>query len=138
MPRENPIDVRRPPAWRTGAAAGAAVILLSGCATAPLEAARDHFRRGRLAEAETALLTDTAVQAEKDRVLVLMERGTVRQAAGRYGESSRDWIAAAAEAEKLETYSVSKGAASLVVNDSVQAFRGAPYERTLLDRKSVV
>lgn len=132
MPRVTPIDARRPAAWRAAVAGGLAALGLSGCATAPLDAARDHFRRGRLAEAETALLADAAVQAEKDRVLVLMERGTVRQAAGRFDESSRDWIAAAAEAEKLETYSVSKGAASLVVNDSVQSFRGAPYERTLL------
>jgi hypothetical protein len=132
MPRVTSITALRPPG-RPGAVAGfAAALLLSGCATAPLEAARGHFHRGRLAEADQALLTKEATEARKDRVLVLMERGTIRQAAGRYPESSQDWIDAAEEVRRLETYSLSKGAASLVINDSVQEFRGAPYERTLL------
>ncbi len=132
MSRVTSSIARRRPARRMGAAAGFAAVLLSGCATAPLEAARENFRRGRLAQAEQALTTEDALKAEKDRVLVLMERGTIRQAAGHYDDSSRDLIDAAEHARKLETYSVSKGAASLVVNDSVQAFRGSPYERTLL------
>ncbi|MBU4459568.1 MAG: hypothetical protein KJ579_03285 [Verrucomicrobia bacterium] len=132
MPRVTPSTVRRSPARRRCALAGMTALLLSGCATAPLEAARENFRRGRLAQAEQALTSEDARKAEKDRVLILMERGTIRQAAGQYDESSRDWIDAAEHAKKLETYSVSKGAASFVVNDSVQAFRGAPYERTLL------
>lgn len=132
MLRVPPIAVRRGPARRPCACAGLAVLLLSGCATVPLEAARENFRRGRLTQAEQALTSEEALKAGKDRVLVLMERGAIRQAAGRYDASSRDWIDAAEQARKLETYSVSKGAASFVVNDSVQAFRGAPYERILL------
>ena len=56
-----PIDARRPAAWRAAVAGGLAALGLSGCATAPLDVARDHFRRGRLAEAETALLADAAI-----------------------------------------------------------------------------
>ena len=39
----------------------------------------------------------------------------------------------AEEIDRLWTISASKGTASFVINDSVQDFRGAPYERTLLE-----
>jgi hypothetical protein len=68
----------------------------------------------------------------KAKVLYLMERGTVRQAEGRYAESSSDFIQAFDALERMTTISVTEDTASLVINDSVQDFRGAPYERTLL------
>lgn len=108
----------------------AAALLLAGCATHALDAARYDYYGGRFERAETRLDDDT--RFEKDRVLFLMERGTIRQAGGDYEDSSRDFIAASDLLEKLETYSVSKGAASWVVNDGVQSFKGTPYERTLL------
>jgi len=55
-----------------------------------------------------------------------------RQLRGTYAKSSRDFIEAADFLEKLQTFSVSEGTASFVVNDAVQEFRGVPFERTLL------
>jgi hypothetical protein len=108
----------------------AAVLALSGCRTAPLDAARINFQRGRVAMATDDL---TAREAEgKDRVLFWMERGTIQQAAGDFQSSTRDFVSASDRIEELETYSLSGGAASLVINDTVQDFRAAPYERTLL------
>lgn len=107
----------------------AAILFGSGCATTPLATARYKFYSGRFAEAAAVL--QNAPSSQND-VLVLMERGTALQAAGRFEESARDYIKAAEIIGDLETYSISKGAASLVVNDMVQDFRGAPYERTLL------
>ncbi len=104
-------------------------LLAAGCAT-PLHHAREAFYRGRLAEASAAV--DSVPAGGKDEVLVLLERGTIRQAGHDYEGSARAFIEAAGRLEELETYSVSRGAASLVVNDTVQPFRGAPYERTLL------
>jgi hypothetical protein len=104
--------------------------LLSGCST-PLAGARQNFYAGRLPEAEASLTN--VVPRPKDKALFLMERGTIRQQRGDYAASSRDYIAASDEIERLWTISVSKGAASFVINDSVQDFRGAPYERTLLE-----
>ncbi len=104
--------------------------LLSGCST-PLAGARQNFYAGRLPQAEASLTN--VVPRPKDKVLFLMERGTIRQQRGDYAASSRDYIAASDEIERLWTVSVSKGAASFVINDSVQDFRGAPYERTLLE-----
>ncbi len=116
---------------RGWAIAAAATLLVGGCATPPLEAARENYRLGRYERAEKALESDPG-EGDRDRVLVLMERGMIRHRAGRYEESSRDWIAAAERSAQLETYSLSRGAASWVVNDTVHSYRGAPFERTLL------
>lgn len=102
----------------------------AGCATPGLEAARQNYYLGRTAQADQAL--ETAKPPEKDEVLFLMERGTVRQGAGRYEDSAKDFDAASKRLDELQTYSVSKGAASWVVNDGVQNFRGAPFERTMV------
>ncbi len=104
--------------------------LFTGCST-PLAGARQNFYAGRFAEAENSL-TNVAPRP-KDTVLFLMERGTIRQQRGEYAQSAKDFIAAGNEIERLWTISATKGAASYVINDSVQDFRGAPYERTLLE-----
>jgi hypothetical protein len=105
-------------------------VLLTGCATAALDRARTDFYAGRLAEAGAAL-RDTGTTGN-NRVLVLLERGTIYQAMGDYEASARDFIEASDELEKMAAISVSKDTGSMVINDSVQDFRGAPYERTLL------
>ncbi len=68
----------------------------------------------------------------KDSVLLLMERGTIYQAEGEYKKSSMDFIRARTFLEALETCSMSEGAESWVVNDTVYSFTGAPFEQTLL------
>ena len=108
----------------------ALLALAAGCATPGLDTARHNYYMGRTAQADSVL--EKAKPPDKDEVLFLMERGLVRQGAGRYEDSAKDFNKASDRLEELQTYSVSKGAASWVVNDGVQAFRGAPYERTLL------
>lgn len=100
-----------------------------GCATGGLERAREEFYRGRVLAAEQTLNRGVPVQ---DRVLYLMERGTIRLFAGDYEASARDYIEAYEKLVELETYSVTRGGASMVINDTVQEFRGFPYERSLL------
>ncbi len=106
------------------------MVLVTGCATSTLDRARADFYRGRFTEAD-ATLSDAAV-APQDRVLVWMERGTIRQALGRYAESCQDYLAAAQRIAELRTRSLSRDVTSLVVNDTVRDFAGVPYERTLL------
>jgi hypothetical protein len=108
----------------------ALVCLCAGCASTGLNAARANFSAGRL-DMAVSNLQETAKGPNVDRVLVLMERGTIQQARGKHAEAVRDWVAAAKLAEQLDYYSVGKGSASMVVNDSVTAFRGVPFERTL-------
>ena len=105
-------------------------LILCGCATPALDSARHNFYAGNYNKANETL--DSAKVPENNQVLFNMERGTVRLFAGRYQTSARDYVAASDQLDKLETYSVSKGAASWVVYDSVESFRGTPYERTLL------
>jgi tetratricopeptide (TPR) repeat protein len=107
----------------------AALAFTASCATQALNAARSEFYAGRFEAANRAL--DRSIPST-DRVLFLMERGTIRLFLGDYTNSAKDLITAANEAEELATYSVSRGGASMVVNDNVQSYRGFPYERTLL------
>jgi len=124
--------MKRPRALLRACALATTAAVLTGiaaCATQSLTAARGRFYEGRFAEANAQLARDLPA---KSRVLYLMERGTIRLFLGDYANSVRDYIDAAAEIERLETYSVSQGGASMVVNDTVQNFRGVPYERTLV------
>lgn len=112
-----------------GAVAVAALAVLAGCATQALNTARHEFYQGRFDQANRTL--DRKIP-KQDRVLFLMERGMIRLFLGEYENSARDFIDANDRLAELETYSVSRGGASMVVNDTVQDFRGFPYERTLL------
>lgn len=102
----------------------------SGCATQSLNRARTDFYSGRLAEADEQLTNQHI--PNRDEVLFLMERGTIEQAQGDYTESTATFISAYDRLVELETYSVSRGAGSLVINDQIKDFVGAPFERTLL------
>lgn len=115
--------------WLGCGLVAAGLALLAACATQALNAARSDFYEGRFEAASRTL--DRKIPST-DRVLFLMERGTIRLFMGDYAGSGKDLIEAADEAEQLETYSVSRGAGSMVVNDNVQSYRGFPYERTLL------
>jgi len=109
---------------------------LSGCASTQLSSARKHFYKGDLASATTAL--DDAPSEDTDRVLLLMERGMVKHAAGRYKASAADWLEAVETIERLDKVSVSRQTASFVTSDRVKTFRGLPYERTLLHALSAL
>ena len=113
-----------------GLAAAIGLTVAGGCATSQLNSARHQFYLGRPEEAAQHLAE--VDPSGKDEVLIRMERGLSRQAAGDYEASSEDLLRAIDRLEELETYSLSKGGATWVVNDTMQDFRGKPYERTLL------
>lgn len=104
--------------------------LLAGCSTPPLQTARANFYAGRFDIANTNLAD--IPKGDKDEVLYLMERGMIRQNLGLYQASELDWRQAAELDARLNAYSVSKGASSLIVNDRTLSFRGMPFERTLV------
>ena len=105
-------------------------LCLAGCASPPLQTARDNFYAGRFEQANTNLAV--IPQNDKDEILYLMERGTIRQNLGQYQASAQDWRRAGDLDAGLETYSISHGVSSLIVNDCVLSFRGMPFERTLM------
>ncbi len=104
--------------------------LLSACSTHDLPEARQAFYQGDYTQAEEAIGTD--VIDGKNSVLVLMERGSIYQAEGLYAKSSADFIQAYDILDLLQAYSVSEGAESWIINDTVYSFEGAPFEQTLL------
>ncbi len=106
------------------------VCVALGCASARFDAGRARFYEGRPADAVSAL-DDTHV-GDRNRVLLLMERGMARQVGGDYSGSSADFNAAAAAIEALDYISLTRGTASMVINDRTLAFRGALYEQALL------
>jgi len=109
---------------------GLCIWLLTSCSSHNLPSARDAFYHGDYDLAEREIGSEEISGA--DSVLLLMERGTIYQAKGEYEKSSIDYIQANNILETLETYSVSEGAGSWVVNDTVYSFEGAPFEQTLL------
>lgn len=104
-------------------------LLCAGCSTVPLDEARRNFNSGALMEADRNLAT---LPHDGDRILYLMERGMIRHVRGDYTNSTLDWLEAVKLETQLETHSMTKAGASMVMNDSLLSFRGYPYERTLL------
>jgi len=123
-------NVTMHPAIKMLVPASFAIILASGCASNGLDRARTDYYSGRYEEAATSL--EDVTPAERDRVLFLMERGMIRQASGNYDGSSQDMIEAYDKLGSLTAVSVSEDSASMVINDNVQTYQGAPFERTLL------
>lgn len=108
----------------------ALLLLCSGCiATVPINAARRDFSNGQLDRADQHL---TNLPNDQDKVLHLMERGMIRHLLRDYTNSTTDWRAAVHLERELETHSITKAGASMVMNDSSLAFRGYPYERVYL------
>lgn len=121
--------------FRMPAAPAAGLLVLSallttGCGTPSLDRARGAYRTGNYAGA--AHILEDAEPSRPDRVLFHMERGTIRQANQEYPASTEDYLAAHDLIEDMTAIRVSEDTASMVVNDTVQAYRGEPYERTLL------
>lgn len=105
-------------------------VITTGCASSSLNQARREYHNGNFRKAAETL--EEADFAERDRVLFMMERGMIRQAAERYDDSTRDFIDAYDTLEEMTAISVTKDTASMVINDNVQNFQAVPFERTLL------
>jgi len=105
-------------------------VISSGCASSHLDHARREYYQGN--PQNGLILLDENKVSDRDRILFLMERGTLYQAASQYEESVRDFNEANDLLEQSETLSVSRGATSMVINDNVLLFRGYPFERTYL------
>jgi hypothetical protein len=121
------------PGWAVLALAGA--VLLSGCAgdyvarTRQLRTAYESESYERaLAELDAVARQDTG----KDRLLVLLDRGMVLHAAGRWHESIRTLAKAERLAAELDVISVSEEAGTLLTNERERAYRGEDFEKLMI------
>lgn len=105
-------------------------VFTAGCASSSLNTARREYHSGHYQKAAETLADDKF--PEKDRVLFKMERGMIRQAAGDYTNSTKDFLDAHDTIEEMRAISVGQDSASMVINDNVQDFQAVPFERTLL------
>ena len=106
------------------------ILLTQGCASSGLRTARANYYMGNYVSAEANLAK--LPEGNTSRVLHLMERGMVRQARQDYSASIKDWLEAIDTSRKLDIISVTRDTSSMIINDKIQYFIGAPYERTLL------
>ncbi len=106
------------------------IAFVSGCSTPVLDRARTAYYNGDPNAALQHL--EGAEIPERDRVLFLMERGTIYQAAGQFPESAHDYNEANDLLGKMDTLSVSRGVGSMVINDNMLNFYGYPFERSYL------
>jgi hypothetical protein len=107
-----------------------AALIAAGCATPVLDKARLKYYENQ-PQAGLEALTDADVP-ERDKVIFLMERGSLYQLDGQYEESARDFNQADALLRRRDTLSVTHGAASIIANDNMLNFYGYPFERTYL------
>jgi len=117
------------PLWRI--ASLLAALLVSGCAAGSLGPARHlhlHGDAGRAAEA----LPEEGQVAEKDRLLLLMEKGLILHEAGRYRESTEALLRAADLVEAQEVVSLSEQTVSLVTSERIVEYKGEFSERLWL------
>lgn len=121
----------------------ARTILLGICASILAGCASDYVARtGHVRDAYEAydhegalvrLAEEEKHLPEKDRLLVLLDRGMLLHAAGKYEES----IAVLREAERLadqmDVISVSEEASTLLANERERAYRGEDFERVMIN-----
>jgi hypothetical protein len=109
--------------------------LLSGCASTRTiqEKSYSLSRNGQCGAAVEYLDASTLAQSRDDRLLYLMERGTLLQQQGAYKESNATFEEADRLTEELYTKSLTAGALSFLVNDGVVAYVGADYEAVYLN-----
>ncbi|HSP77246.1 MAG TPA: hypothetical protein VLQ93_01860, partial [Myxococcaceae bacterium] len=126
-------DRRGVSGWAVLALTGA--VLLSGCAgdyVARTRGVRSAYESEEYAAALSRLEELEKRGSEKDRLLVLLDRGMVLHAAGRWTES----IPVLAEAERLaaelDVVSVSEEAGTLLTNERERAYRGEDFERLMI------
>lgn len=111
------------------------LLLLSGCATdyvARTQGARRAYEGEDYARALRALEAEEKQGSEKDRLLVLLDRGMVLHAAGQWEESIRVLAEADRLSGMLDAISVSEEAGALLSNERQRAYRGEDFEKLMI------
>jgi uncharacterized protein len=113
----------------------AGMVLLSGCAgdyVARTRNLRTAYERESYELALTELDAVAKQDKGKDTLLVLLDRGMVLHAAGRWRDSIQVLAEADRLASELDVVSVSEEAGTLLTNERERAYRGEDFERLMI------
>ena len=105
----------------------AAAVCITACGTVPFNEARTAYQRGDFEQATTALSSSRV--RSKDKLLALMEQGSIWHEAGDYQRSSSALLQAVELLSSTDYVSVSENAAALAVNEWTKTYRGESAER---------
>jgi hypothetical protein len=112
------------------------IVLLSsvgiiGCAsyTDETRELRAFYRGGSYGEALKALESSSVKDEDRNRMLYRMEKGSLLERMENRPAARRLWIEADLIGDQLYTVSLSRTAASFVVNDSMTDYEGEDYEK---------
>ena len=107
---------------------------ISGCASyqKKVEQSRNYMASGQ-PESAVQLLEPLAKEPGADQLVYLFDYATALQAAGRYKESSDQFILADKMSDAKDYFSVSNFAGSLLLNEGVTQYKGEDYERLFIN-----
>lgn len=78
-------------------------------------------------------LLDEEKLPERDRLLLLMNRGMLLRLKGEFAASNREFESAKRLVDELNALSLREQALALTVNDATRSYAGAPYEQVFLN-----
>ena len=109
-------------------------MLLSACAsyTDKTQEMRDAYTRGQWDEALAALKESGEMERSADRMLWRLEAGSIHDRKGDFSKSRSLFLEADGIGDELYTTSISKTAASFIVNDSSSDYEGEDYEKVAI------
>ncbi|MFP2909834.1 hypothetical protein ACLESD_33280 [Pyxidicoccus sp. 3LFB2] len=120
---------------RWGGLALLSLLLLSGCASdyvARTRGVRSAYQSEDYPRALEALEGAARAGVEKDRLLVLLDKGMVLHAAGKWAESNAVLEEAERLSQTLDGVSISEEAGALVSNERQRAYRGEDFEKLMI------
>lgn len=108
--------------------------VVSGCASYQdnFVKVRKNYRSGNYSEALNELDKSALAKSGSDRLLYLLEKSQILSKLGEEKKSRRLLLEASKLVDDLYTTSISKGAATFVVNESVQDYAGEDYEKVAI------
>lgn len=111
-----------------------AVIFLCSCQTynQKLSEVHEAYEKGSYHQALTSLEESDVKNENSNKLLYLLEKGSILDSIGEYKQSRSTWLSAKSYADELYTLSLSKEAATYFINDSVQSYEGEDFEKVTL------
>jgi hypothetical protein len=111
------------------------LLLLSGCAgdyVARTRGVRAAYQSEDYPRALDALEGAAKAGVEKDRLLILLDKGMVLHAAGKWAESNAVLEEAEKLSQQLDAVSISEEAGAMLTNERQRAYRGEDFEKLMI------